>query len=139
MLNSRKLTATFGFAVVMTVGSLASAAAAEDKAGASELRSVTVTAPQVVRRQMSGRTQAEVIRRSALVHHGDLDLSRTADLSRLQARVFAAANQVCMELQAQAPNGNPDADTCADRARDDAMAAVDEAARRAGTSTVATR
>ena len=136
---SRKLAAAFGSAVVMAMGSLASAAAAEDKVGTAELRSVTVTAPQVVRRQMSGRIQVEVIRKSAEVHHGDLDLSRTADLSRLQARVFGAANQVCMELQAQAPNGHPDANVCADRARDDAMAAVDEAARRAGITGVATR
>src|SRR5688500_18740839 len=137
MIN-RKLAAAFGSAVVMAMGSLASAAA-EDKVGTAELRSVTVTAPQVVRRQMSGRIQVEVIRKSAEVHHGDLDLSRTADLSQLQARVFGAANQVCMELQAQAPNGHPDADVCADRARDDAMAAVDEAARRAGITGVATR
>lgn len=137
MIN-RKLAAAFGSAVVVAMSSLASAAA-EDKVGTAELSSVTVTAPQVVRREMSGRIQVEVIRKSAAVHHGDLDLSRTADLSKLQARVFGAANQVCMELQAQAPNGHPDADTCADRARDDAMAAVDEAARRVSTTAVATR
>lgn len=136
MIN-RKLAAAFGSAVVMAMSSLASAAAA-DQVGTAELRSVTVTAPQV-RREMSGRIQVEVIRKSAAVHHGDLDLSRTADLSQLQARVFGAAHQVCMELQAQAPNGHPDADLCADRARDDAMAAVDEAARRAVTTAVATR
>lgn len=137
MIN-RKLAAAFGSAVVMAMSSLASAAAA-DQVGTAELRSVTVTAPQVVRREMSGRIPVEVIRKSAAVHHGDLDLSRTADLSQLQARIFGAANQVCMELQAQAPNGRPDADVCADRARDDAMAAVEEATRRAGTAAVATR
>jgi UrcA family protein len=137
MIN-RKLATTFGSAVVMAMSSFASAAAA-DQVGTAELRSVTVTAPQVVRREMSGRIPVEVIRKSAAVHHDDLDLSRTADLSQLQARVFGAANQVCMELQAQAPNGHPDADVCADRARDDAMAAVDEAARRAGTTAVAAK
>ena len=136
-MTNRKFAAAFGSALVLAMGSLGSAAA-EDRAGTAELRSVTVTAPQTVRK-MSGRIQVEVIQKSASVHHGDLDLSLSADVSRLQARVFEAANQVCMELQAQIPNGRPDPDTCADRARDDAMAAVDEAARRAGNTAVAAR
>lgn len=126
---TRKMLATgVASAAVLIAGSLIPASAqAQSADSTAEIKAVTVVAPRVVRRQMDGRTLVEVTQKSAAVYHGDLDLSRTADVSRLEDRVIDAATKVCMELEEQLPFGQPDPKVCANRAREDAMVLVQEA------------
>lgn len=118
--------------MLLMAGSLANApASAEEYGGTAQLKSVTVVAPRVVRRQMNGRIQVEVTQKSAAVYHGDLDLSRTADVARLEMRISDAANQVCKELTEQIPSGQPDREVCASRAKEDAMSVANRVVRTA--------
>ena len=99
----------------------------------TELESITVVAPRItyqVKRERGSAipVQVTVAEKSALVKFADLDLTRTADLYRLEDRVGEAAAKVCEELAQQFPEGEPSTPTCTRRAVDDAMAQIQQAA-----------
>ena len=104
----------------------------------SEIDTITVIAPRItyqVRREGGSVIPSEVsiAEKSALVKFGDLDLTRTADLYTLEERINEAAARVCAELAQQFPDGTPNTEICTRRATDDAMAQVQQTARRAAT------
>ncbi len=96
----------------------------------AELERITVVAPRIThQRERSGRVEVTTAEKSAFVNFGDLDLTRTADLYRLEDRVIQAAERVCSELADLYPDGEPSINVCINRAIDDAMVLVRQAAR----------
>lgn len=133
MTSRNPATGILSMALLMTLAA-ASPAIAQTP---SELETITVVAPRItyqVKREGGSVIPKEitVAKQSAVVTFSDLDLTRTADLYTLQARVDEAAARVCTELAQQFPEGEPSTPICARRATDDAMAQVQRAAREAG-------
>lgn len=119
-------------ALVIAIPAASSAVAQEP----TDLSTITVMAPRVTYQVDRDRTSAiprklEITEKSAEVEFSDLDLTRSADLYTLEERVAAAAARVCEELARDFPDGTPSPPICTRRATEDAMARVEQAARRA--------
>lgn len=92
------------------------------------LENVTVVAPRITEKRRTGSTLfTEVVERDAIVDITDLDLSRTADVRKLDKRIREAAQYICKELEDEYPFGRPDTPTCVRRAVEDAMNQADKA------------
>lgn len=92
------------------------------------LENVTVVAPRITEQRRTGSTMfTEVVERDAIVDISDLDLSRTADVRKLDNRIREAAQLICEELEDEYPFGRPDVSTCVNRAVEDAMDQADKA------------
>lgn len=116
-----------GALALLLVGLSAAAgpANADTEAQAKAYETVTVTAPRVtVEPGTPGVSKVTTAEMSALVAFSDLDLSRTADLQALEARVREAAEGICGDLSADMPFGQPSTSVCVRRAVDDAMQQV---------------
>lgn len=110
-------------AVAATVAGLL---AAHAPAFAESDHEVVVEAPQVVRETI-GRTSSgardELVSLSHRVTYTDLDLTKTADVATLQARVKEAAELGCRQLRRLYPL-SPQDPRCVRKATDSAMAQV---------------
>ena len=97
---------------------------------------IIIRAPDVVRRPLPrpgpgappGLTNPEIISLTRAVSYADLDLSKAADVSELEARVRNTARDVCLELARRYPRQGAqytfaDAD-CVKKATDDGMDTV---------------
>ena len=129
MASRNPVIATFSMALLMAL-STGSAALAQ---APTELGTITVMAPRVtyqVRRERGSAIpmMLTIVEKSAIVRAGDLDLTRSADLYTLEARVGEAAARVCAELAQEFPDGTPDTPVCTRRAIEDAMTQVRQAA-----------
>lgn len=117
-----------GGALALLLVGLSAAAApanADTEAQAEAYETVTVTAPRItVEPGTPGVSKVTTAEMSALVAFSDLDLSRTADLQALEARVREAAEGICRDLSGDMPFGQPSTSVCVRRAVDDAMQQV---------------
>ncbi len=93
---------------------------------------IVVVAPRIRQeRDRLGTGRVTTISRDIRVDFTDLDLTRTADLYALEARVNEAAEEVCADLADLFPGSQPSVAVCIRRAVEDAMVQVREAARQA--------
>lgn len=95
----------------------------------AELETITVVAPRITYqvKRVPGSAipqQVTIAEQRAEVDISDLDLTRTADLFKLEERVNVAATRVCNQLIERLPEGQPSAAVCKRRAAEDAMAQV---------------
>lgn len=96
------------------------------------LENVTVVAPRITEKRRTGSAGfTRIVERDAMVDITDLDLTRTADVRRLDQRIREAATYICEELADEYPFGRPDTPTCVRRAMDDAMDQADMAVNQA--------
>jgi len=122
-------------ALTVTVLATALAAAAMPSAVSAAAETVrimdeiVVVAPRITREREErvGVTRIITVDRDEAVDLQDLDLSRTADVRKLEQRIAEAARRICEELASEYPFGQPSTPVCIRRAIDDAMAQVDEA------------
>ena len=97
--------------------------------GARVMEEIVVVAPRITREREErvGVARVLTVNRDEAVSLADLDLSRTADVRKLEQRIAEAAGRICEELANEYPFGEPSTPVCIRRAVDDAMAQVDEA------------
>tara|TARA_R110002110_G_scaffold111137_2_gene276814 strand:+ start:9953 stop:10255 length:303 start_codon:yes stop_codon:yes gene_type:complete len=93
------------------------------------MEEIVVVAPRITREREErvGVARVLTVNRDEAVSLADLDLSRTADVRKLEQRIAEAAGRICEELANEYPFGEPSTPVCIRRAVDDAMAQVDEA------------
>jgi UrcA family protein len=93
-------------------------------AAAADIPEITVTAPEVTR-QPAGRSgtgaPVDLITVTHRVGYTDLDLSKSADAAKLEARVRASARSACDQLRKLVPFEDVDP-KCAEQATKKAMA-----------------
>lgn len=115
-------------AATVTTAAMLPAASAMAESG-RVIEEILVVAPRITREREErvGVTRVLTVDRDEAVNLEDLDLSRTADVRKLEQRIAEAARRICEELADEYPFGQPNTPVCIRRAIDDAMAQVDEA------------
>jgi UrcA family protein len=77
---------------------------------------VTVTAPRAITGRDAIGAAIEQVNMTSIVRITDLDMKTEKGAAELDKRVADAAHKMCRELETLYPVGNPDANTCAQRA-----------------------
>jgi UrcA family protein len=83
---------------------------------------IKVTAPRSVEHRNLPFGQGHEVSLSYKVSHTDLDLSQRADVRELEKRIETVADEICTQLQALFPRGDPSKEECTRRAISMAMA-----------------
>ncbi len=105
--------------------SILAAAAAAALTGASAaalaqpapVSGVTVTAPRVITRgHDAAGAELQEVDMMSVVRVDDLDVKTAKGAAELDKRIANAAHAMCRQLETLYPVGNPDANTCAQRA-----------------------
>jgi UrcA family protein len=86
------------------------------------IEEIKVEAPRRVTREQLPFGQGEQVSLSYDVSYADLDLRQTAGVRELEKRIETAAEEICTQLEALFPLGNPSKKECARHATDNAMA-----------------
>jgi UrcA family protein len=116
----------------LLIGLSAGQVTAQADEQAAMVDTITVVAPRISQeRQHHGVSTVVVMKRDAFVSFADLDLSRVADLEKLESRVDAAARRLCEELAEMSPFGEPNMALCIRRAVNAARSQVREATQQA--------
>jgi UrcA family protein len=105
------------FKSILVAAAAAGLTAAAALAQPAPVGGVTVTAPRMITtgRDATGAALQEVDMTS-IVRVDDLDLKTAKGAAELDRRITNAARTMCRQLETLYPVGNPDANTCAQRA-----------------------
>ena len=116
-LNTRRAAASALFAVGIAACGAAIAA--------DEMHELTVNAAEVSRQKVGRNTSngapIDLITVTHRINYDDLDLSKTADVAKLEARIKASATNACAELKKIVPFEDMDP-KCVQKATEQAMA-----------------
>jgi UrcA family protein len=90
----------------------------------TKVEGIVVTAPRTIGKDAATGANVEQVSMSSTVRLSDLNAKTDKGAAELDKRVADAARTMCRELETLYPVGNPDANTCAQRAIKQAMAQV---------------
>jgi UrcA family protein len=126
------------FFLMVALAAVAGAARAQEQVlirGGATSTEITVIAPRLIRREV-GRTASgsanEQVSLTRHVSYADLDLSRPADVQKLEKRVNDMAKVACDQLAALYPFAAPNTPDCVRQALSGAMQQVRTAVDAAG-------